>query len=240
MLQVKPEKILFLDIETVPQYPSYDMLPGLISGLWEKKSSYFRKEDESASDVYPRAGIYAEFGKIICVSAGHFMIEKDGKRILRIKTFYGEDEKTLLSEFLDMLNAYTNKRDIFLCAHNGKEFDFPYLARRILIHGLKLPDVLNYAGQKPWDVPHLDTLQLWKFGDYKHYTSLELLAAIFDIPSPKEGIDGSMIYSIYWQDKDLKRIAEYCQRDVVTVAQLLLRFCGEEFIGTNDVRIIKD
>ncbi len=241
MLQVHLENVLFIDIETVPQYPSFEALPEIMSDLWERKSSYFRKDDESAADVYHRAGIYAEFGKIVCISAGHFLSQKNSKKKFRLKSFAGDDEKTLLRDFISMLNAYSEKKQIQLCAHNGKEFDFPYLARRIIINALKLPGILNYAGKKPWEVPHLDTLQLWKFGDYKHYTSLELLAAVFGITSPKESTDGSMIHSIYWKDKDIQRIVEYCQKDVITVARLLLRFCGESYTVTEeDVEIIEN
>ena len=238
MLQLDLGKILFLDIETVPQFSSFESLPEIMSELWEKKSSYFRKDNESAADVYARAGIYAEFGKIICISVGHFHKENSPEKKFRLKTFAGEDEKILLSDFISMLEGYSDKKEIQLCAHNGKEFDFPYLARRILINSLKLPSLLNFAGKKPWEVQHLDTMQLWKFGDYKHYTSLELLATVFGIPSPKDETDGSMIHSIFWQDKDLKRITEYCQRDVITVAQLILKFCGKDYLKEKEIEIV--
>ncbi len=228
--------ILFLDIETVPQHPSFEDEPEKIKALWDKKSSYFRTEDQLAADVYSRAGIYAEFGKIICISAGIIFKEKHEIKI-KLKSYYGDDEKAILNDFADMLEIYSSEKEVFLCAHNGKEFDYPFLARRMLIHGIKLPDLLDHAGKKPWEVKHLDTMELWKFGDYKHYTSLELLAAIFDIPSPKDDIDGSQVAKVYWQDKNIDRIVVYCQNDVLAVAQLVLRYKGMNLLSKEQVEI---
>ncbi|HCR89329.1 MAG TPA: 3'-5' exonuclease, partial [Prolixibacteraceae bacterium] len=188
------EDVLFIDIETAPQYPAFGEVPEDFQKLWDKKSTYFRTEEQSASDVYERAGIYAEFGKIICISAG-FIIQKQGERFYRVKSFYDDDEKKLLLQFNQMLEKFTSHSGKRICAHNGMEFDFPYIARRSLINGLKLPKILDIAGAKPWEVKDrlIDTLQLWKFGDYKNYTSLELLCAVFGIPTPKDDIDGSQV-----------------------------------------------
>ncbi len=183
--------------------------------------------------MYERAGIYAEFGKIICISTGFI---KDGS--FRIKSFYGDDEKQLLTEFAAMLSTHFNTVNHFLCAHNGKEFDYPFIARRMLINGIKLPTLLDIAGKKPWEITHLDTMELWKFGDYKSYTSLELLSALFGIPTPKNDIDGSQVRSVYYDDQDLNRIVTYCQKDTLTVAQLLLRYRGEEIIKEDQVIVI--
>ncbi len=217
------DKILFLDIETVPAYASFDELNDKFRYLWEKKAEHLKRNnpDATADQLYTSAGIYAEFGKIVCISCG-FMNGKE----FRLKSFYGDDEKILLEEFADTLNNHFNSASNLLCAHNGKEFDFPYIARRMLINGIKIPDILNLAGKKPWEVKHIDTMELWKFGDYKHYTSLELLAALFDIPTPKDDIDGSMVGHVYWVEKDLDRIVEYCQKDVVTIAQLFRKYLG--------------
>ncbi|MBE0650800.1 MAG: 3'-5' exonuclease [Bacteroidales bacterium] len=217
------ENILFLDIETVPAYQTFEKVPEKFKKLWEKKAKNLgsKDEDQTAEDLYQRAGIYAEFGKIICISCG-FM---NGNEI-RLKSFYGDDEKILLEEFSQMLLRHYNRQDSLLCAHNGKEFDFPYLARRMLVQGIELPSILDLAGKKPWEVRHLDTLELWKFGDYKHYTSLELLAAIFDIPTPKDDIDGSQVASVYLEENDLERIAIYCQKDVLTTIQLFRKYQG--------------
>ena len=231
--------ILFLDIETVPQQRTFSELPERMQALWDKKSSYFRKEDESCEMVYNRAGIWAEFGRIICISAGFIEKVKPSMK-LRIKSYFQEDEKELLTNFSAMIKGYTEKRTLYLCAHNGKEFDFPYLSRRILINGLKLPSLLDNAGKKPWEIQHLDTLELWKFGDFKHYTSLELLTCIFNIPSPKNDMDGSMVASVYWEDNNLTRIVEYCQHDVQAVVQLYLRYKGMDPIRQENIEVVTD
>ncbi|MCX6260988.1 MAG: ribonuclease H-like domain-containing protein [Bacteroidia bacterium] len=222
LANVKPEDILFLDIETVPTASSYTMLDQSFQAHWEKKSRQFRDAVQSAEEVYERAGIYAEFGKIICISVG--LIKEKTPFSFRIKSFYGDDEKTLLSEFSAMLNKFSKNREALLCAHNGKEFDYPYIARRMIINSMIIPDILDNAGKKPWEVKLLDTLDLWKFGDYKSYTSLDLLTTTLNIPSPKDDIDGSMVAGIYHNEHDIKRIAKYCEKDVLAVAQVLLRF----------------
>ncbi len=227
---IKIENILFLDIETAPQYPDFESVPDNFKEFWDKKSSRFRDEEQSASDVYQRAGIYSEFGKIICISVGIIVYKNDNKTF-RLKSFFGDDESFLLLEFAEMLNKYnSSNKDLQLCAHNGKEFDFPYIARRMLINGIKLPKMLDIAGKKPWEVMFLDTMELWKFGDYKNYTSLNLLTQIFNIPTPKDDIDGSMVADVYWKDKDLQRIVKYCEKDVLAIAQLLLKYKGEDMI----------
>ncbi len=220
---IQIESLVFLDIETVPQSAAYDGLTETTQKLWEKKSSTLRKEDQTASEVYQRAGIYAEFGKVICISVGLVHTE-DGKRKIRLKSFASKDEHQLLVDFGILLKALSAKKSYFLCAHNGKEFDFPYIARRMLINGLDLPPLLDTAGKKPWEVNHLDTMELWKFGDYKSYTSLELLTHVFAIPSPKGDIDGSMVAGVFYGEDDLPRITRYCERDVVAIVQLMLRF----------------
>ena len=222
LANVKPEDILFLDIETVPATSSYTMLDKSFQAHWEKKSRQFRDEDQSAEEVYERAGIYAEFGKIICISVG--LIKEKMPFSFRIKSFYGDDERTILSEFSEMLNKFSKNREALLCAHNGKEFDYPYIARRMIINNMIIPDLLDNAGRKPWEIKLLDTLDLWKFGDYKSYTSLDLLTKTLNIPSPKDDIDGSMVAGIYHNEHDIKRIARYCEKDVLAVAQVLLRF----------------
>jgi len=229
------EQVLFLDIETVPEVSEFDALGEAFKNFWEKKSAYFRKSDESAADVYSRAGIYAEFGKIICISVG-VIFSRNGAMRLRLKSFYGEKEEELLNGFADMLRRYDGTSQL-LCAHNGKEFDFPFIARRMLVSGISIPALLDVAGKKPWETHFLDTLELWKFGDYKHYTSLDLLAHLFNIPTPKDDIDGSMVADVYWKNKDLSRIVEYCQKDVVAIVQLLLRYKGLELIASENIEV---
>lgn len=227
--------ILFLDIETVPQKQAFDELTDAEKELWVRKAEFLRKgELDTPATIYNRAGIYAEFGKIICISTG-IIAEKDGQRNLRLKSFYGHDEKQLLEEFASLLNKHFSKPHHQLCAHNGKEFDFPFIARRMLIHGIKLPVILNTSGKKPWEVQHLDTMELWRFGDYKNFTPLNLLAHVLGIPSPKEDIDGSMVWFVYWKENNLERIVSYCRRDVVTVARIYLRMQGESTIPDESV-----
>jgi uncharacterized protein YprB with RNaseH-like and TPR domain len=233
---IKNDDVLFLDIETVPQQAGYDLLNPDFQSLWNKKAMFITKNDETPSSVYERAGIYAEFGKIVCISIGMLHAGSEpGSFSIRIKSFYNDNESGLLQVFIDLLKTLSAKKEITLCAHNGKEFDYPYISRRILINGLKLPKILDTAGKKPWEVNHLDTLELWRFGDYKHYTSLNLLTAIFGIPTPKDDIDGSMVAKVYYQEKDLKRIAKYCEKDVLAVAQLFLRYKGEPLIDESGV-----
>jgi uncharacterized protein YprB with RNaseH-like and TPR domain len=229
---IKIEDILFLDIETVPQYYSFEELPDFFSKLWEQKSSFFRKNDQTASDVYERAGIYAEFGKIICISVGYLHKPENETLSLRLKTFYGHDEKEILENFIQilLLKRKTSSRPWIFCAHNGKEFDFPYISRRLIVNSLQLPPELDFAGKRPWDIPHLDTMELWKFGDYKNYTSLNLLSTVLGIPSPKDDIDGSMVGKVYWEEGDLKRIVSYCEKDVIAIVRLFQRMSGKEFI----------
>jgi polysaccharide biosynthesis protein len=227
MIQNIPlEKILFLDIETVPQYENWEELDEKEKQLWDKKTSWQRGESLSAEDFYPlRAGIISEFGKIACISVG--MIEKNDT--LKLKSFYSENEAELLTNFGSIFNSNRLKNCI-LCAHNGKEFDFPWIARRFLINGMMPPTPFQMFGKKPWEVPHLDTMELWKFGDYKNFISLELMAHIFGIPTPKDDIDGSMVAEVYYKEKNLQRIAQYCEKDVLTLANILRKLRQEDLI----------
>jgi len=238
MSPIPLNNILFLDIETVPQYSGFDQVPAEWKDLWTRKATFLIKDKEvdTPATVYNAAGIYAEFGKIVCISCGVISRNHEEKRLL-LKSFYGDDEKILLQEFCDMVSKWGNGPDKFLCAHNGKEFDFPYLCRRLIIHRLCIPSLLNLGGKKKWEVPHLDTMELWKFGDYKNYTSLNLLARTLDIPTPKDDIDGSMVNQVYWQQHDLDRIVHYCQKDVFTVAQVYLRLYGESLIPAENIDI---
>lgn len=227
MIQNIPlEKVLFIDIETVPQSGDWNSLTETDQNLWDKKTKIQRKEDFTAEEFYKeRGGIMAEFGKIICISVG--ILEKNEK--LMIKSFSGDDEKKLLEEFGEIFNR-PKLRDVILCAHNGKEFDFPWIARRFLINGMQPPQPFQLFGKKPWEILHLDTLELWKFGDYKSFVSLELLANVFRIPTPKDDIDGSMVASIYYIEKDLPRIVKYCEKDVLTLANIFRRMRQENLL----------
>ena len=225
--------IMVIDIETVPQYSKHDQLPDHMQRLWDAKTINQRKE-ETPENFYERAGIWAEFGKIVCISVGIFT--KDILTGFRVKSFASHDERELLVKFALMLKD--RSANLILCAHNGKEFDFPYICRRMLIHGIKLPAQLQIAGKKPWEINHIDTMELWKFGDYKSYTSLSLLTAIFDIPTPKDDIDGSQVGHVYWVEGALERICVYCQKDVVATAQLLRRYRGQDLIPDENIMIV--
>ena len=218
--------IIFLDIETVGITHDYNSLDERLKSMWARKASHLRRKDETDEELFStKAGIYAEFGKVVCIVVGKFVETESGELTLKTKAYSGHDEAELLTEFKNMADRLDPLSAKF-CAHNGKEFDYPYLCRRMLINGIGLPAVLNIAGRKSWEVQHLDTLEMWKFGDFKHYTSLELLATIFNIPSSKDGIDGSMVNSVYYNENDLERITKYCVADVVVLSQLFLRLKG--------------
>ncbi len=234
--KIKLENILFLDIETVPELETFAELSEEMQELYALKTQYQRKDEFTVEAFYERAGIWAEFGKIICISVG-FFVEVDSNRNFRVKSFSG-DEVQLLEEFKKLLKNHFNKTNQLLCAHNGKEFDFPYIARRMIINKITLPEKLNLFGKKPWEVAHLDTLELWKFGDYKHYTSLKLLANILGIPSPKQDIDGSDVARVYYEEKNLEKIVKYCERDTIAVAQLLLRFNNLDILQDDEVTYV--
>jgi uncharacterized protein YprB with RNaseH-like and TPR domain len=236
--QIKPEEILFLDIETVPQNYSYEELNETDKSLWFEKSKFTReRRNMEVDESYQEAGIYAEFGKIVCISVGYF-VKRDEERLLRLTSFFGDDEKQILEDFASLLNRTLNNPFRLLCAHNGKEFDFPYICRRMLIQRVPLPSMLNIAGKKPWEISHLDTMELWKFGDYKHYTSLKLLARVFGIPTPKDDIDGSQVREVYYEEKNLDRIEVYCRKDVATVANVLLSYLGEPIVSDQDLVMV--
>ena len=225
------ETILFLDIETVPAYATYAELPECMRKCWDKKANVLKKNDEDTPEsLYQRAGIYAEYGKIVCISVAYIRTDK-----LRIKSFYGENEKDVLNDFADLLNRYFNASQHYLCAHNGKEFDFPYLCRRMLIHKIPLPFLLNVSGKKPWETAFLDTMDMWRFGDYKNYTSLEVLALLFNIDTPKDDLDGSMVAQTYWEHHDLERIKTYCEKDVLTIVQLYLSYQAKDLLKKEDI-----
>lgn len=228
------KNILFLDIETVPEQPSFDLLSTDFKELFATKTQYQRKEDISPEDFYERAGIWAEFGKIVCISVGYFSEFNNHKKTFRITSFYGKENELLVS-FKSLINTHFNKNYHVLCAHNGKEFDFPFIARRMIINGIQLPDKLNLFGKKPWEIPHIDTMELWKFGDYKHFTSLKLLTHILGIPSPKDDISGSDVAKVYYEDNDLERIKTYCEKDTLAVAQVLLKFYHQPLIKKEEI-----
>ncbi|AWI25009.1 3'-5' exonuclease [Flavobacterium pallidum] len=231
--KIQLQNILFLDIETVPCEENYQNLDPDWKVLWEQKTQYQRRDEYTPEAFYDRAGIWAEFGKIICISAGYFTLKGD-IRHFRVTSFFG-DEVSLLKDFNNLLNNHFDQPQHVLCGHNAKEFDIPFLARRMIINGIPIPQKLNLFGKKPWEIPHLDTLELWKFGDYKHFTSLKLLTKVLGIPSPKGDIDGSQVGHVYYIEKDIDRIITYCEKDVIAVAQVFLKLRREELLIAEEI-----
>ena len=227
------ENILFLDIETVPEAADYNELDAEMKDLWEHKTNYQRREEYTPVDFYNRAGIWKKKKKIVCISVGYFTIKGD-IRHFRVTSFFGE-EKKILHDFINLLNNHFNKPQHILCGHNAKEFDIPFIARRMIINQIALPNKLNLFGKKPWEIPHLDTLELWKFGDYKHYTSLKLMCKVLGIPSSKGDIDGSQVGHVYYVEKDIDRIVTYCEKDTIAVAQIFLRLRREELLIEEEI-----
>lgn len=231
------EHILFLDIETAPLVYRFEELSPRMQELFDAKTKFMQRDETSAADLYKKAGVYAEFGKVICISCG-FLHTHQGETTLRVRSFFGDDEVEVLRTFAELLNQRFNREEHLLCAHNGKEFDFPFLCRRMTIHGIALPEILQLRNKKPWEVRHLDTMEMWKFGDHKHFTSLELLTELFGIPSPKDDIKGSEVGRVYWEEKDLDKIVRYCQKDVVALVQVYQRLCGLQVISHDSVKIV--
>ena len=228
--KVSKDNILFLDIETVSLYKDYKDVPKIEQELFANKTAYKRGEDITAEEFYSNAGIWAEFGKVVCISVGYFVNNQ-----LRITSFASKNEKEMLMDFKKILIHHFNEPKHLLCGHNAKEFDFPFMARRMIVHGIDLPPQLNLFGKKPWEIPHIDTLDLWKFGDYKHYTSLKLLTHLLGVPSPKGDIDGSQVGTVFYEEDDLPRIVRYCEQDVLALARVYMRFNKEPIVSDDEV-----
>ncbi len=231
--KIRLENILFLDIETVPEEENFNSLDDDMKQLWEAKTQYQRKDEFTGEEFYDRAGIWAEFGKIVCISVGYFIIKGD-VRNFRVTSFFGEEKKILL-DFNNLLNAHFNLSQHVLCGHNAKEFDIPFMARRMIINQIAIPNKLNLFGKKPWEIPHLDTLELWKFGDYKHFTSLKLMCKVLGIPTSKGDIDGSQVGHVFYVEKDIDRIVTYCEKDTIAVAQIFLRLRKEDLLIEDEI-----
>lgn len=232
-------KILFLDIETVPQVYRWNELDERTARLFAEKTRYEQeRQEKNAEQLYAdKGGILAEFGKIICIGMGS--LHREGAEVkLRVTSFQGDDEYDLLTRFADLMHKHYSTDDHWLCGHNGKEFDFPWIARRCIINRITLPRILDIGGLKPWEVGHIDTMNLWSFGDRKAYTSLALLAHILGIPTPKDDISGADVARVYYEDHDLKRIADYCKKDVVATVQLFLRLTGRDLVRQESISLV--
>ena len=240
MQNIRLENLLLIDIETVSEHPAFDKLNEDWQHLWQDKVQRQLPEDTTPAEFYPqRAGVMAEFAKVVCISVGYFKREVKEFQ-LRIKSYYGDDEKLLLQGFIDALKKMElNNSKWSFTGHNIKEFDIPFICRRLLINGMPIPPFLDFQNMKPWETNMVDTFQYWRFGDYKHYTSLKLLAAALNVPSPKDDIDGSMVGEVYWVEKNLERIVTYCQKDVVTTGNIILRFKNLPILNAGQIEIIK-
>lgn len=236
---IKPENLLLIDIETVPMLNDYDQLSYKMQQLWDKKSSLIEPQQTDTKATFAeRAGIYAEFGKIICIGLGYFVKSKS-TYTLKIKSLAGHDEKIILNEFRSVCNKFFKAPDKQFCGHNIREFDIPYICRRSYINQLALPDVIaDLQNKKPWENPLMDTLQFWKFGEYKNFTSIDLLSTVLEIESPKGDIDGSDVARVYWKEQHLDRIVQYCNRDIVTVGQVLMRLNGMNLLNEDEITMI--
>lgn len=231
--------LLFLDIETATIAPDFASLDDRLKPLWLKKAAFLRNDEEASLEelYFQRAGVFAEFAKIITIAIGYFTRQEGGDFGIRVKSLASDDEQEILGDFRDVIEKF-DQRFLTLCAHNGKEFDFPFICRRYLLNGLNIPEVLDISGKKPWEVRHLDTMEMWKFGDRKSYTSLDLLAALFNIESSKKDMDGSMVNQAYHVEGNLDKIADYCQNDVVVLAQLFLKFKNLPPINSENVTLL--
>lgn len=244
MQQIPLENLFLIDIETVSEKESFYLLDDVWKELWTQKISKSLPPDTTAEEYYPmRAAILAEFAKVVCISFGYFKKENndtgDKGLQLRIKSLCSQNEKDILNEFDSILKQlYSNNHQWIFTGHNIKEFDVPFLCRRMVVNNIPIPPYIDFQNMKPWETPLMDTLHLWRFGDYKHYTSLKLLAAVLGVPSPKDDIDGSQVGDVYWKEKNLERISVYCEKDVVTVANVMLRLKGLPLLNEEQILFV--
>ena len=222
--------ILFIDIETVPIEQDYIHLTESLQKEWIRKTKILKNVSDENPDpaalFNDRAGVFSEFAKVVCIGIGS-LYEDGGMWKMRLKSLVNDDEKILLNDLCNVITRFSAAhKDFRFCGHNIKEFDIPFLCRRMIINAMSIPNCMQVQGKKPWEVNHIDTMDMWRFGDYKNFTSLSLLAAVLGIPSPKSDLDGSMVGTTYWDEKDLARIGRYCLQDVYTSAKVYLRLAG--------------
>ena len=243
MTSTQLQQIMFIDIETVPQTAAFDDLSNEMQHLWEDKFLLLKKRmpekyeeiSTAAEGFETTAGIYAEFGRIVCISVG-FIFFREKEMFFRTKSFAGDDERQILMDFCELINNFFTTPDHNFCGHNIKEFDIPYICRRILILGLPMPKSLLINNKKPWELNFIDTMDYWKFGDYKNFTSLKLLTAVFGIPTPKDDIDGSQVAEVFYKENNIARISTYCQKDVLATAQIWLKMNGIKPINAENIQ----
>lgn len=233
--------LLVLDIETVPMVARFEELSEARQKLWAHKAKFMleKEPEKTAGQLFEeRGGIFAEFGKIVTISVGVFFQDQENDLSLRVKAIADHDETAILRAFQELVSTKFDPKRVQFIAHNGKEFDYPYIARRMLVQGVPLPEALEVRGKKPWEINHLDTMELWKFGDWKNFTQLALLADLFGLPTSKSDIDGSQVRSVYYEENDLPRIAHYCNQDVALTAQVYLKLMAQEPIVPQKIQIV--
>jgi len=233
--------ILFVDIETVPIQPEFKLLAAGMQHEWERKAKFVKNITDGNTDpaalFADKAGIFSEFAKVVCIGFGS-LVEDHGWK-MRLKSLVNDNEKILLTDFCEVLTKFNaHYKNLAFCGHNIKEFDIPFLCRRMVINNVGLPECMNVSGKKPWEVSHIDTMEMWRFGDHKNFTSLSLLAEVLGIPSPKSDMDGSKVAEVYWHDKDLPRIGSYCLQDVLTSARVYLRLKGIRGIEIEPIFVV--
>jgi 3'-5' exonuclease len=231
----------FIDIETVPAQSEFRLLDPEWQSLWIGKLSKTMPENFSPDETYQeKAGIMAEFGRIVCIGSGYFSEDKTTRKALfKVRAVAGEDEKALLTEWIGMVDKFHALFPAFrFVGHNIKEFDVPYICRRLMALGLPLPKYLQISGMKPWETNLVDTMHQWRFGDTRHYVSLNLLARVLGIPTPKDDIDGSQVQEVFYKDGDLSRIKKYCMKDVITTARVIQRFRGQPPVEEADIVVV--
>lgn len=242
----------FVDTETIPGYKDFNDMPEELARMYERKFGHeLANNDPDKFDNFEdhyraRAALYPEFGKIVCLVIGViFVDDKDKQEKLKLKTLCGRHEDKLLAEAAPIIDKFDS-----LVGHNSKEFDFPYLCKRFYVHGIQLPQILNIAGKKPWEVSLIDTMELWRFGSFKGSTSLELFAHCLGLPSPKQDMTGADVAKVYYEMFDhmkdgelpfeaesaaIQKIGKYCQGDVVTLANCYRKLKYQSVIASENV-----
>ena len=226
------KNIVFFDIETAGSHESLDALQEdnpLLATLWSKRCEYLREKFEENKDLTDeelylnKAALHPEFNRIVCASFGRIAGDVDSTSMI-IKSYSGDDESEILDGIDKVLTKF-NKMN--LCGHNIKRFDIPVMGKRFLINGKKLPKSLMIYDSKPWELPFIDTSDIWSFGAWQEgFASLELIAASLKVPSPKDDIRGEDVHSVFWESSEHSRIAEYCAKDVKVLGDIMLKISG--------------
>lgn len=225
-------KTLFIDIETVAQKSNFGKLSPSFQNLWTHKANQLNYVQEanvpySVEDAYVKnAAFYPEFGRIVCISIGMF-IQRNTEVEFVSKSFYADNERGLIKDFLNCYQKYFNHSDRYkLCGHNVIEFIIPFIGRRSLIHGLKLPSKFNLMDRKPWQLDYVrDTLSMWKFGAFKNAVSLETLCTVFDIDT-QDIFPGEDVHRRYWEEQAYDEIMQRSKMQIRAVACLYSHLCG--------------